>query len=126
MNHKKRIGVVSYKNDQNFGNVMVKFAMYKKLKEYNLNPVIISKTPQRCNIDFLNKTVKLKEIKNDFSELNENDYDIMMVNSDQVWNFNNSLNGNITMSLNLLNKTKFGEKNNPKNMPTKIEKMLYS
>ena len=44
-------------------------------------------------------------------------------NENKVWNFNNSLNGNITMSLNLLNKTKFGEKNNPKNMTHDIPYM---
>ena len=37
-------------------------------------------------------------------------------NDNKIWNINNSLNGNITINLNLLNKTKFGEKNNSKNM----------
>ena len=37
-------------------------------------------------------------------------------NQNKIWNNNNSLNGNITISLNLFNKTKFAEKNNSKNM----------
>ena len=81
----KRIGIVGYKNEQNFGNFMVKFSMCKKLKEYNFNPIIISIENHECNIDFLNKTCELKILKNNFSELNESDYDIMMVNSDQTW-----------------------------------------
>ena len=64
---------------------MVKFSMCKKLKEYNFNPIIISIENHECNIDFLNKTCELKIFKNNFSELNESDYDIMMVNSDQTW-----------------------------------------
>ena len=44
-------------------------------------------------------------------------------NENKIWNINNSLNGNITLSLNILNKTKFGEKNNSKNMTHDIPYM---
>ena len=44
-------------------------------------------------------------------------------NDNKILNINNSLNGNITISLNLLNKTKFGEKNNSKNMTHDIPYM---
>ena len=44
-------------------------------------------------------------------------------NENKIWNINNSLNGNITISLNLLNRTKFGEKNNSKNMTHDIPYM---
>ena len=44
-------------------------------------------------------------------------------NENKIWNINNSLNGNITISLNILNKTKFGEKNNSKNMTHDIPYM---
>ena len=81
----KRIGVVSLNNGQNFGNFMVKYAMFKKLKELDFDPVIITETDPGCNIDFLEKTLKLKIIKYKFSELNESDYDFLMVNSDQIW-----------------------------------------
>ena len=83
---KKRIGVVGVLNEQNAGNNLVKFSMFTKLKEYGLEPIIISYTRENQNIDFLRKTVKLKEIKKFFSELKEQDYDILMVNSDQTWN----------------------------------------
>ena len=43
-------------------------------------------------------------------------------NENKIWNINNTLNGNITLSLNILNKTKFGEKNS-KNMTHDIPYM---
>ena len=82
---KKRIGVISVWNEPNVGNMLVKFSMYTKLKEYGLDPVIICNTRGKTNIDFLKRYVKFKEIKKNFSELNKNDYDILMVNSDQTW-----------------------------------------
>lgn len=36
-------------------------------------------------ISFINKTIKYRIIKNSFRELNKNDYDFLMVNSDQTW-----------------------------------------
>ena len=65
--------------------MLVKFSMYTKLKEYGLDPVIICTTRKKNNIDFLRKNVKFKEIKYNFTELKEKDYDILMVNSDQTW-----------------------------------------
>ena len=83
---KKRIGVVGLPNHNNIGNNLVKFAMFIKLKEYDFEPEIIGRTVQNDTINFLKKYVILKEINNTFLELNETDYDLMMVNSDQTWN----------------------------------------
>ena len=55
----------------------------------------------------MNKTINIKIIKKSYREINRNDYDILMVNSDQVWRHGNlfwfdigflnfSLNWNIT------------------------------
>ena len=83
---KKIIGVVSMKNNNNIGNNLVKFSISIKLKELGFEPIIIGISSRGDNIDFLKKNVKLKEIKNSYSELKEKDYDILMVNSDQTWN----------------------------------------
>lgn len=83
---KKRIGVVGLKNHNNIGNNLVKFAIYTKLKELGFEPIIIGYSYKTQNIYFLKKYVKLKEIKKTFLELREEDYDILMVNSDQTWN----------------------------------------
>jgi hypothetical protein len=69
---------------------MVKFSMSTILKQYGFEPIIISTTRPGSQINFLKKYVKLKEI-NSFSELKENDYDILMVNSDQTWSRNRKL-----------------------------------
>lgn len=81
---KNRIGVVSCENNNNIGNNLVKFAMYNKLKELKLDPVIIALTRYE-NIYFIKKHLKLKEIKNSFEELKESNFDYLMVNSDQTW-----------------------------------------
>ena len=85
---KKRIGVINLFHLQNVGNILVKFAIFKKLKEFGLNPVIISQNYKRVNISFINRTTILKNIK-DFTELNEIDYDYLIVNSDQTWGYFN-------------------------------------
>ena len=89
-NTKKRIGVISVENDQNPGNTLVKFSMSTKLKELGFDPTIIALTNKRknYNLTYLRKIVKLKEIKFSFYELKQNEYDILMVNSDQTWTYN--------------------------------------
>lgn len=83
---KKKIGIVGVRNHNNIGNNLVKFAIYTKLKELGFEPIIIGYTNKGQDISFLKNHVRLKEIKNTFSELREKDYDILMVNSDQTWN----------------------------------------
>ena len=63
---------------------MVKFAIYIKLKELNLNPVIIAVTRHK-DIYFIKKYLDFIEIKKTFKELKEKDFDFLMVNSDQTW-----------------------------------------
>ena len=87
--NKKRIGVVGLSNGKNIGNNLVKYGMYMKLKEFGLEPTIISKPKPNfnCTSYFLEKYVHLKTINISFNELKEKDYDIMMVNSDQTWSY---------------------------------------
>ena len=92
---KKRVGVVSLPNIQNIGNILVKFAMFKKLEELGLNATIIMPNhkiePFEANKSFLDRTVNshLLITNNSFSYLSETDYDYLMVNSDQTWAFYN-------------------------------------
>ena len=55
-----------------------------KLKEYGFKPVIIGISYKKHNLYFIKKHLYLKEI-NKFSQLNEKDYDLLIVNSDQTW-----------------------------------------
>jgi len=87
LNYHKRVGVISLYHSQNVGNFLVKYSMFIKLKEFGFKPIIISTTKKKVNLDFLNKNIQFKIIKNNFSdELNENNFDFLIVNSDQTWN----------------------------------------
>ena len=88
--HKKRIGVINLPNGQNVGNILVKFAMFNILKQFGLNATII--TPKlypimKVDLSFIHRTINsnLLELKEEFSELHESDYDYLIVNSDQTW-----------------------------------------
>jgi hypothetical protein len=81
--------------------------MFIKLKELGFDPQIIGYLIPENNISELNKTINIRIIKKSYREINRNDYDILMVNSDQVWRHGNlfcfdigflnfSLNWNIT------------------------------
>ena len=89
--NKKRVGVVCIDNSYNVGNILVKYSMFKKLEELGFNATII--TPGKfgkTELSFINKTFNsnLFLINNSFSqELNESDFDYLIVNSDQTWAF---------------------------------------
>ena len=81
----KKIGVVGDFHSQNIGNNLIKYAMFIKLKEFGFKPYIIGKLIPGNNISFLNKKIKMRFIKKSFREIKWDDYDLLMVNSDQVW-----------------------------------------
>ena len=76
----------------NVGNILVKYSMFKKLEELGFNVTII--TPGnfgKKELIFINNTFNrnLYLINNSFSnELNERDFDYLLVNSDQTWVYN--------------------------------------
>ena len=82
---KKRIGVISLRHEVNIGNNLLKYAIFIKLSELGFIPYIIGTHWNNYNISFINRTTNLIIIKNNFSEIKKNDYDILMVNSDQTW-----------------------------------------
>ena len=89
--NKKRVGVVCIDNSHNVGNILVKYSMFKKLEELGFNVTII--TPGKFGkkeLSFINNTFNpnLFLINKNFSEeLNESDFDYLIVNSDQTWAF---------------------------------------
>ena len=65
---------------------MIKYAISIKLTELGYIPYIIGTVWDLFNnIEFINQTTNLVIIKKNFSEIKRNDYDILMVNSDQTW-----------------------------------------
>ena len=92
-----KIGVVGVWHEINIGNNLVKYSISILLKELGFIPYIIGTQWSNYNISFLNRTTNLIVIKNNFTEIKKDDFDILMVNSDQTWNKFGNL-----ISLNLL------------------------
>ena len=80
----KKIGVISCNHHKNIGNNLIKYSIFIILTNYGFEPYIIGTNPLNFNISFLKKYVNIRTVKN-FSEINENDYEILIVNSDQTW-----------------------------------------
>ena len=60
--------------------------MFKiKILEFGFVPYIIGTRYNNYNIEFINKTTNLIIIRKNFKEIKKNDFDILMVNSDQTW-----------------------------------------
>ena len=59
--------------------------MHIKLTEFGFKPYIIGTNYKHNDISFLKKNTNCKIIKYNFSEVLKNEYDILMVNSDQTW-----------------------------------------
>ena len=83
-NRKIKIGIFGCRHDINIGNYLIKFAMNVKLKELGYEPYIIATNEKNVNISFINRTTNMVLIKN-YSSISENEYNILLVNSDQTW-----------------------------------------
>ena len=81
----KKVGIIGLPHSQNIGNNLLKYAMYIKLTELGFKPYIIGQRYGNDNISFILNNVKVILINKSFNEINRNDYDILMVNSDQTW-----------------------------------------
>ena len=90
---KKKIGIIGLEHSQNVGNNLLKYAISIKLTELGVIPYIIGMRYRKHNISFVSQFVNLRIINKTFSEIKSNDYDILMVNSDQTWR--NFKNGNV-------------------------------
>ena len=86
--NKIRVGVTCLNNCLNVGNILVKYAMLKKLEEFGLNVTLL--IPERLLLNssnFITKTISsnlylIKDRK--FDKINES-FDYLLVNSDQTW-----------------------------------------
>ena len=81
---KLKIGILSVLNCINVGNNYLKYAISVVLKEMGFIPYIIATSLDRINFSFLRKNTNLIVVKS-FNEIKKDDYDILMVNSDQTW-----------------------------------------
>ena len=82
---KIKIGIIGLPHNCNIGNNLVKYAISVKINELGYKPYIIGAFYLlNDDISFIKKYTNLVIIRN-FSEIKKNDYDILMVNSDQTW-----------------------------------------
>ena len=81
----KKIGIVGVRHCNNIGANLLKYAMSIKLSEYGFIPYIIGTHYKNKDISFLRNKTNCIIIKKNFSEIHKNDFDILMVNSDQTW-----------------------------------------
>ena len=82
---KKKIGVIGVRHCNNIGANLLKYAISIKLSEFGFIPYIIGNHYQNKDISFLKKRTNCIIIKNNYSEITKNFFDILMVNSDQTW-----------------------------------------
>ena len=82
----KKVGIISVRHESNIGNNLLKYAISIKISELGYIPYIVGTVwKEHNNIEFIKNTTNLVIIKNNFSEIRPDDYDILMVNSDQTW-----------------------------------------
>ena len=79
-----KVGVFGCRHDTNIGNYLIKYAMHIKLTELGYKPYIVTTNHKKVNISFLNQTTNMVIVEN-YSDIKETDFDILMVNSDQTW-----------------------------------------
>ena len=84
-NKVKKIGVIGLRHEVNIGNNLLKYAIFIKLSELGFKPYIIGTLWKNYDISFLKKKTNCIIINNSFNEIKKDQYDILMVNSDQTW-----------------------------------------
>ena len=81
----KNVGIIGFPSDSNIGNNLVKYSMYMFLKRQGLNPTLIV-MKSHINKIFLNKYLNIEEII-DYNQIKEDKYDLLLADSDQLWNY---------------------------------------
>ena len=70
----------------NIGNNLLKYAISIKISELGYIPYIVGrKLPKIQNLSIVFNEIKYRLINESFNEIKKDDYDILMVNSDQTW-----------------------------------------
>lgn len=77
----------------NIGNNLLKYAISIKLSELGYIPYIIGRKESKSqNLSLIFKEIKYRLINESFNEIKKDDYDLLMVNSDQTWrNWHNKI-----------------------------------
>jgi hypothetical protein len=88
-NIKIKVGIIGLRHSQNCGNNLLKYSIFIKLRELGYDPFMIGMRYNNDSIFFIQKHTQIRLIHKSFQEIKKNDYDILMVNSDQTWRKSN-------------------------------------
>ena len=82
---KIKVGIIGLEHSQNIGNNLLKYAIHIKIKELGFDPYIVGMKFLNDSYSFIQNYTNLRLINKSFKEIKKDDYDILMVNSDQTW-----------------------------------------
>ena len=82
---KIKVGIIGLEHSQNIGNNLLKYAIHAKLIELGFEPYIVGMKYLNDSFSFIQNNTNLRLINKSFTEIKKDDYDILMVNSDQTW-----------------------------------------
>ena len=88
-NKKIKVGIIGLEHSQNCGNNLLKYSIFIEIRKLGYDPYIVGMRYHHDNITFIQNHAKIRLIKQSFQEIKQNDYDILMVNSDQTWRKHN-------------------------------------
>lgn len=81
--NKPRVGIITLRLNNNIGGELQNFALQKIIKSFGYDPFTIEKNKQ--HLEFVDKYIQRRVIKESFTEIKENDFSCFVVGSDQIW-----------------------------------------
>ena len=85
-NNNKNIGIISLPMNANIGGELQNYAMQQIVKSLGYNPITIERN-KPMHLQFVDKYIKRKIIKQSFSEVKKDEFGYFIVGSDQIWRY---------------------------------------
>lgn len=84
INANKNVGIISLPMNANIGGELQNYAMQQIVKSLGHKPITIERN-KPTHLQFVDKYIKRKIIKQSFSEVKKDEFDYFIVGSDQIW-----------------------------------------
>lgn len=90
---KKKVAIITMNLHYNIGTALQAYALQKTIKDAGYDCDVIT-WKRKDRLHFCDIYIKMRELPTaqDYNKINENDYDIFVVGSDQIWRKNTNLN----------------------------------
>lgn len=83
---KKKVGIITTHLHSNFGGILQAYALQRVIKNLGYNCTTLGwKDSSLLKFAYNNLSLRLFDSYKDYNKINENDYDIFVVGSDQIW-----------------------------------------